>query len=153
MAEDLDAVAALWGDEAVVRHISGVPSTRDEAWGRLLRYRGTWAVRGYGFWLVEETATGRFVGEVGFLDALRGLDPAPEGIEAGWVLSPAFWGVGAAKETVAAALAWSDEAYGAPHWCLIAPENTGSIRVAAASGFGDQREVAFKDRTALLLRR
>ena len=31
-AEDFEACARLWGDERVVRHIGGTPSTPSEAW-------------------------------------------------------------------------------------------------------------------------
>ena len=84
-ADDLDAVAAMWGDPAVVRHISGTPSTREECWARILRYAGLWPMRGYGYWAAEETATGRFVGDVGLADFARELSPplyeAPEAPE------------------------------------------------------------------------
>jgi len=40
-AGDLDAFAAMWADLAVVRHIGGQPSSRQESWHRLLRHRGT----------------------------------------------------------------------------------------------------------------
>ena len=56
---DLDASAAMWGDDAVGRHIGGKPSTREESWSRLLRYAGLWALLGFGYWLVEERKPAR----------------------------------------------------------------------------------------------
>jgi hypothetical protein len=53
-AHDLPAVAAMWPDAAVVRHISGRPSTREECWARILRYAGLWPITGYGYWAAEE---------------------------------------------------------------------------------------------------
>ncbi len=35
--DDFDAHAALWADEDVVRFITGVPSTREQSWSRMLR--------------------------------------------------------------------------------------------------------------------
>ena len=45
-AADLDAVAAMWSDAALVRHITGKPSTREESWARILRYAGLWPTKG-----------------------------------------------------------------------------------------------------------
>ena len=60
--EDFAAVAAMWGDLEVARHISGKPSTAEESWARLLRYAGLWHFLGYGYWVVEEKGSGAFVG-------------------------------------------------------------------------------------------
>ncbi len=98
-ARDLDAVAALWSDPEVVRYISGTPFTRAESWSRILRYAGLWPIVGYGYWAVEERATGRFVGDVGLADFARELSPPIyETPEAGWVLSPLMHGKGYATE-------------------------------------------------------
>lgn len=35
--EDFDDYVSLWSDEAVVRFISGIPSTREQTWARLIR--------------------------------------------------------------------------------------------------------------------
>ena len=74
-AADLDAIAAMWADPEVTRHITGVPSTREESWARLLRYAGLWPLLGFGYWLVEDRATGRFLGEVGFANFQRDIEP------------------------------------------------------------------------------
>lgn len=73
--EDFPGVAALWSDPAVVRFISGVPQTLEESWSRLLRYAGHWRLLGFGYWAVEEKATGNFLGEVGFADMKRAIEP------------------------------------------------------------------------------
>ena len=36
--DDLEASFAMWGDPAVTRFIGGRPFTREEVWGRFLRY-------------------------------------------------------------------------------------------------------------------
>ncbi|HEY8041563.1 MAG TPA: GNAT family N-acetyltransferase, partial [Polyangiaceae bacterium] len=59
--DDLDDCAALWADPVVTRHIGGRPFTREEAWAKLLRYVGHWDLLGFGYWVVRERATGRFV--------------------------------------------------------------------------------------------
>ena len=63
---------------------------------------GHWALRGYGWWAVEERATGEFLGRIGLYN--------PEGwpeIELGWLLSRQSWGRGLATEGGAAALQFS----------------------------------------------
>jgi RimJ/RimL family protein N-acetyltransferase len=58
---------------------------------RLLRYVGHWAVLGFGYWVVEEKASGEFVGETGFADYRREMKPSLDGApEIGWVLTPRF---------------------------------------------------------------
>ena len=85
VAGDLDASLAMWRDPDVYRYISGKAGTREECWARLMRFSGHWHLQGFGYWLVEETATGAFVGEVGFADFMREMTPSLEGtLEAGW---------------------------------------------------------------------
>jgi len=75
----------------------------------LLRYAGHWALLGYGYWVAEEKSTGAFVGELGFADYKRDLQPAlPEVPEAGWVLMPWAHGKGYATEAVRAIALWGD---------------------------------------------
>lgn len=136
-ASDFDAVAALWADQRVVRHINGTPSTRADSWARILRYAGLWSVRGYGYWAVEERATGHFIGEVGLADFARELSPALEVTpEAGWVLSPPAHGKGYATEAMRAVLDWADAMLDAPRiFCLLAEANEASLNVAQKCGF------------------
>ena len=99
--EDFEALANLWADPAVTRFI-GKPSTREESWARLLRYGGLWPLLGFGYWAVEDRETGAYLGDVGFADFHRALDPAPPALpEIGWVLAPAAHGRGLATEAAA----------------------------------------------------
>ncbi|MBZ4138412.1 GNAT family N-acetyltransferase, partial [Escherichia fergusonii] len=63
--DDFEALHSLWTQPAVYEFISGKPSTREASWGRLLKYAGLWTLNGYGFWAVEDKATGRYVGDIG----------------------------------------------------------------------------------------
>jgi RimJ/RimL family protein N-acetyltransferase len=74
--EDFAASAALWGDRDVTRYITGKPLTNEEVWSRLLRYAGHWQWLGFGYWVVEEKASGRFIGEMGFADYRREIEPS-----------------------------------------------------------------------------
>jgi RimJ/RimL family protein N-acetyltransferase len=109
---DLDASAAMWTDPAVVRYIGGQTFSREQTWGRLLRYRGMWALMGFGFWALEDKATGRFLGEAGLLEVRRELVPPIEGtLELGWALIPEAQGRGFASEAVAAIIVWAGKSF------------------------------------------
>src|SRR5579864_5518349 len=73
--EDFVQSAAMWGDPKVTQYIGGKPLTEEECWTRLLRYAGHWSLLGFGYWVAEEKASGNFVGEVGFADYKRDLQP------------------------------------------------------------------------------
>jgi RimJ/RimL family protein N-acetyltransferase len=152
---DFSDLAAMWGDPVVVRHIGGRPSTREESWSRLLRYGGLWPLLGFGIWAVEERATGRYVGDVGFADFQRDITPSFEGApEAGWILPASAHGRGYATEAVRAALAWLDaNLAGARAVCLIDPGNDASLRVASKCGFVEYARATYKGEPGILLRR
>lgn len=138
-AEDFEPCTALWGDERVVRHIGGKPSTPTESWARMLRFPGLWALLGYGYWTLEERVSGRFVGQVGFADFKRDLSVDIAGVpEGGWVLAPEAHGKGYATEAMQAALSWLDDVIQPERsCCLIDPANAASIRVAEKLGYVD----------------
>jgi RimJ/RimL family protein N-acetyltransferase len=144
---------AMWQDERVYRHISGKPGTREECWGRLMRYLGHWHLKGFGYWLVEEKATGAFVGEVGFADFLREMEPAIDGsLEGGWVLSPEHHGQRYGTEAVTAGLDWVRTHFPAlPVTCIIHPENAASIALAKKCGFTERCIGTYKDEEALVM--
>jgi RimJ/RimL family protein N-acetyltransferase len=153
--EDFADCAAMWGDAAVVRHISGKPFTAEETWAKILRYAGLWSLLGYGYWAVEETASGRFVGDVGFADFKREVQPSLDGApEIGWVLAPWAHGRGFATEAVGAAVAWGDRRFGPQATvCMIDPENAASIRVAEKCGYREFARATYKGQPATLFRR
>jgi RimJ/RimL family protein N-acetyltransferase len=134
---DLPDCAALWGDPAVTRYIGGRPFTREQTWHKILRYAGLWSVLGYGYWAIEEKATRRFAGELGFADFKRDIDPSFADVpEIGWALAVFAQHRGFASEAVRAAVAWSDaEIAAARTMALIAPDNAASIRIASANGY------------------
>ena len=138
---DFPDIVRLWADPVVTRFIGGKPCTEEQTWARFLRYAGLWTHLGFGYWVVREKASGRFVGEVGFADFRRDMTPPMgDAPEAGWVLAPWSHGKGFATEAVRAALAWRDgEIHAGRTRCIIGPENLASIRVAEKCGF---REIA-----------
>ncbi len=137
---DFEHSLTLWADPDVVRYITGRPNTREEVWQRYLRRAGHWHLNGYGYWLVEDIATGSFLGEVGFADYKREITP-PIGPfpEAGWVLAPQAHGRGIATEAMRAAIDWMDRTHGPEKiCCILDPAHSASANVARKLGFGDE---------------
>ena len=153
--EDFPNSAAMWADPNVTRFIRGTTCTEEESWTRFLRYAGHWALLGFGYWLAEENQTGSFIGEIGFADYKRDLNPPLQDTpEIGWVLAFHAQGKGYATEAVRAVTAWGDVHFGARRTaCIIAPENIASIRVAQKCGYREfQRTVYHGDPTLMFLR-
>jgi RimJ/RimL family protein N-acetyltransferase len=127
----------MWADPIVTRHIGGVAFTAEQTWHKLLRYAGLWSLLGFGYWCVVDRASGRFVGEVGFADFHRDIDPPfGDAPEAGWVLAPWAHRKGFATEALGAAIRWLDENRAPKRSvCLIDAENVASIRVAEKCGY------------------
>lgn len=153
--DDREPVARLWADPAVARFIGGQPAKPDESWARLLKYAGHWALQGYGYWAVTLKGTGQYVGDVGFADWQREIEPSLAGMpEAGWAFAPAVHGQGIATEAVRAALAWADQHLaGQLTTCLVGVENAPSIRVAAKVGYQEHCRGAFKGKAVIQFRR
>jgi RimJ/RimL family protein N-acetyltransferase len=160
--EDFADCAAMWGDAAVARFIGGKPLSEEEAWTKFLRYAGHWSLLGFGYWVAEEKATAKFVGEIGFADYKREIQPSLKGTpEIGWVLSSAFHGRGYATEAVRAVVEWGDGYFikrhlDRPHFeqartaCIIAPENVASIRVAEKCGYRQLQPTTYKGHAVLM---
>lgn len=153
--EDFAASAAMWADAAVTRFIGGRPLSQEEAWARFLRYAGHWSLTGFGYWAIEESASGDFVGEVGFADYKREIQPSIQNIpELGWVFVPRVHGRGYATEAVGAALGWGRTHLSSPSTvCLIHPANLASIRVAEKCGFRKYHDAIYKNEPTLLFAR
>ncbi|MDO9416007.1 GNAT family N-acetyltransferase [Pararhizobium sp.] len=153
--DDFNAYAALFADAEVVRFIGGVPFSREQAWTRFLRQVGMWHYFGFGFFALQEKETGLFIGEAGFHDLHRSINPSLEGtMETGWALSPKAHGIGYATEAVAAALRWSDGRFPQVRTtCIIQPENTASMRVATKLGFKEFHRTTYHGAHVILLER
>jgi RimJ/RimL family protein N-acetyltransferase len=154
--DDFDALAAMWREPDVVRYISGKPSTREQSFSRLLRYAGHWPLLGYGYWAIEDRESGAFVGEAGFADYHREIEPPLDGMpELGWIVHPAWHGKGYATEAVRACIAWGDEHFPKTtrFACIITPENRASLRVADKCGFTPSGRMAYLGDEVLLYTR
>lgn len=151
---DFAASAALWADPLVTRFIGGRPSTREESWARLLRYPGHWLLLGYGYWVIEDKASGRFAGEGGFGAFKREITPVLDAPEQGWALVPWAHGKGYATEAVAAMIAWGAAHFGRSDFmCIISPDNAPSLRVAEKAGYREVARTAYKEAPTLVFQR
>ncbi|HEV2502146.1 MAG TPA: GNAT family N-acetyltransferase [Mesorhizobium sp.] len=153
--DDFGAYARMWADPVVCRFIGGKVRTREESWMRFLRHAGLWSLIGYGYWAIEDKATGRFIGEAGFHDMKRDITPSLEGIpEAGWGLASEAHGRGIASEVVARMVAWADETFReARTVCIIDPENEPSLKVAEKAGYTEVLRTTYHGEPTILFER
>jgi RimJ/RimL family protein N-acetyltransferase len=144
----------MLGDPEVMRHL-GDPQSREDAWRRLLQAAGLWTMLGYGYWSVERREDGAYLGQIGFADFKRDVEPSLDGLpEMGWLFGPQGQGQGYAFEAGAAALAWADETLRAAETvAIISPDNQRSIRLAERLGFVAAEKTSYKDDPVLIVRR
>lgn len=121
----------MYADPEVMRFLEdGAPLDRAAAFRSMAVHLGHWLLRGYGQWVLEERATGAFVGRAGLWQ--------PEGwpgLEVGWALDRGSWGLGYATEAGRAAIDYAFNVLQADEVIsLIRPENTASIKVAERLG-------------------
>ena len=153
--EDLPSYTDMWADPKVLEHIGIPPSSREQTWTRLLRAHGHWKLFGFGFWAVEEKASGRFAGEVGFAEFMREMEPSLVGTpEAGWIFAPWCHGRGFATEAARAALKWWDTNRGGTRTaCIIDETNSRSFRVAQKCGYREFARTEYHDHPIMVLER
>ena len=145
--DDLDAYADMCADEEVMRFIgAGGPVGADVAWRHMALFVGEWSLHGYGMWAIEERASRRLIGRVGFLN--------PHGwpaCELGWLLARDAWGHGFALEAAQAAMAYGRANLGIRGLIsLIRPDNLRSIALAHRLGATLDRKIEFMGNEALL---
>ena len=144
---DVDVLTAMFGDPCYMRFMGDSKlADRAAAWRAIAGALGHWAIRGYGFFAVEEKATGRFIGWSGLLN--------PEGwpgIEIAWGIAPDRWGQGFATEAATAVRHYAaDTLHLTRLISLIHPENVASIRVAKKIGERFLRTIEFQGKEVRL---
>ncbi len=101
---DLAPFAAMSADAEVMRYYPET-WTREQSDAFAERVMRLIDERGWGFWAVEERASGRFIGFVGLHTPSNDLPFAPC-VEVGWRLATSSWGLGYATEAGRAAIAF-----------------------------------------------
>jgi RimJ/RimL family protein N-acetyltransferase len=128
--EDYPPWADILSDPAVGAGL-GKPAglTPHEAWLDMVTMAGSWALKGFGHWVLE-TPDGEMVGRAGLY-----YPPDWPGLEVGWTVARKHWGNGYAPEAARAAADWAHASLGVRHLLsLILPTNHQSIRVAEKLG-------------------
>lgn len=153
--EDLDRYCALWQDDSVVRYTSGARLSREAVWARVLRVTGHWQLMRFGFFAIEHKASGQLIGEAGFHDLHRDIEPSLEGtLESGWMLLPEFHGQGIAREVMDRAIAWAEDRFPTMHFtAIIDADNGPSRRLAERLGFSEERATTYNAQPTLIYRR
>lgn len=154
-ATDLDPLAAMWTDPEVVRFLGGNPLSREDTWRRSLAACGQWPYTGFGYWIAELQQDRRVVGQLGFADFKRDMEPSIEGQpELGYVFDPSVHGQGIAFEACKAALDWADASLGVRSYpAIISPGNAASIKLAERLGFERAADALYRGEAIGLFRR
>jgi RimJ/RimL family protein N-acetyltransferase len=155
VASDIEPIVAMWAKEDVSRYIGGRALGREEAWRKALAACGQWAVLGYGYWIAELKSDRQVVGQLGFADFKREMEPSIEGLpELGYVFDTCVHGQGIAFEACVAALDWADTTLNvASYPAIISPQNEASIRLAERLGFAREADAIYHDEPIALFRR
>ncbi|HCQ64628.1 MAG TPA: GNAT family N-acetyltransferase [Rhodobacteraceae bacterium] len=132
--DDFEAYAAFYASERSWG--MGGPHDRPTAWRGFAAELGHWVIRGYGFWMVDVTATGETIGLVGLWN--------PEGwseVEIGWAMYEAAEGKGYAAEAAIAVRTYAYDTLGwGPLSSVIVPDNTRSQALATRLGATPERD-------------
>lgn len=142
---DFETYAAFYETER--SHLRGGPLGRNEAWVALSAEIGHWSLRGFGFWALDDKATGDFCGMVGLYNPEGWPEP-----EVGWLVWEPYEGKGIARE---AAIRAREYAYRTLGWnrivSCIAEGNERSIKLAERLGARLDRRMTREGRPDLLV--
>ena len=136
-AADFAELHALTLGDEMRRFLGNHRPDEADSFSRMMRNAGSWALHGYGSFMVGRRGSAQIIGNCGIFRSLRGfgkgLDDVPE---AGWIIHRNAWGQGLAKEAMRASLAWFDATHGPQRIaCMIEEDHAVSDALAAALGF------------------
>ncbi len=154
-ADDFVPLRDMKKSPEMMRFITGEPMSEEDSWTKFLRAVGHWKIMGFGYWVVEERESGRTIGEVGFGDFKRSIEPSLKGEpEIGWLLDVAVQGKGYASEAALAAVKWGDENFSGKRMsCIVDPDHVASIRIAKKCGFQKTGVTVYHDSNVVMLHR
>jgi RimJ/RimL family protein N-acetyltransferase len=137
---DVEPMAAFFADEDATRFIGGTePHYR--AASIVSSFVGHWQLYGQGQWAVEDKASGKLAGFLGYINPPDWPEP-----EIGWTIFPAYQGRGYAPEGARVARA-EIARLGGPNRLVsyIDPANQPSVRVAEKLGAVRERKIGLRD--------
>lgn len=143
---DLQPCLDMVTNEHTARFL-GPTTTLADFHSRFMRGAGSWALYGYGFFMVRMKGQDEIVGQCGIFHSIRGLgedfDDMPE---AGWIIHSDHEGRGIAREAMLAALEWFEENFGKRRIaCMIEIGNDPSVGLAKRLGFKMTRDADLPD--------
>ena len=128
-AGDFEAFARYYADEDNARYVGGQKDA-EGAWRHMALQIGHWMLKGFGYWAVDEKATGDFVGCVGLWQS-----PGWPELELGYWLLREHQGKGYAAEASLRCIAYARESLRAHSLVsYIDPRNDASVRLARRLG-------------------
>ena len=135
--DDIDRLAALYGDADVAAFTKLGRLTRAQAEATLEEYLATWRGKDFGVHAASLKSSGEFAGECGLFVLESRDDPALR-----YAFHTRFWGRGLASEAARAVL---DDAFGrlglTRVLCFVEGTNDASHRIAKKLGFDLERVV------------
>lgn len=138
--EDAEPHMAMMADPDVAAFLApgGEVPSRMDRWRQFASYLGHWQMRDFGFFAVEEKATGSFIGRVG-----PWMPEGWPGLECGWAIASDHWGKGYAPEAAIASVRWTFERFPELERIIsvINPGNQNSQAVAAKIGEENTGEI------------
>ena len=154
-AGDLAELYALTLAEETRRFLGGFEPSERDSFARLLRNAGSWALYGYGSFMVRLKGSQQIIANCGVFRSHRGfgadqgLDDVPE---AGWIVHRDHWGQGIAREAMEASLAWFDAEHGPQRVaCMIEEGHKASDHLARRLGFVPHGRHEAEDGATLVL--
>lgn len=153
--DDLGDLFELTHADEARKFLGGFVPSEADSFARLLRNAGSWALWGYGTFMIRRTGEARIVANCGVFRSHRGfgaeqgLDNVPE---AGWIVHHDLWGQGLAGEVMTAALAWFDATHGRQRVAAMIEEgHAASDAIARKLGFAPYGRHQAEDGAALVL--
>ncbi|WP_260926190.1 GNAT family N-acetyltransferase [Novosphingobium sp. 9] len=149
---DLDGLVELVAHPETQRFLGLVASDRKGQAERLMRNAGSWALYGYGTFMVRARGRDEIVAGCGVFHTFRGFAGMDDVPEAGWIVRHDHGGKGVATEVMAAVMDWFDATHGSRRiTCMIEQGNLASDRVATRLGFTRRGEHRLDDGCLLWL--
>ena len=136
---DHDGLNAINTDPRTLSFLGTWSPSPADTFARLCRNAGSWALWGYGVFVVRRRGSAQIIGTCGIFRSWRGfahgLDDVPE---AGWIVHPDHWRQGYAGEAMRAVLPWFDEVHGRQRVaCMIEEGHVVSKKLAGQLGFAE----------------
>ncbi len=150
-ADDLDALARIYGNAEVMAIRKYGALTREQTAVKLDKIVAHWKAHGFGMWAVSEQGDDTVIGECGLRYTDDPEDNDPTEIELSYGLLPSHWGKGLATEAARAALDFGFGPGGIERVIAIAQgQNTGSHRVLEKLGMELVRRWRYDDKVDLV---